>query len=49
MYLQVCRSLLLVGENTSRLNNVLSTSCTPRDLLRVPKYQIISPQRLNWV
>jgi hypothetical protein len=36
----VSRSLVLVGENTSRLNNVLSTSLTPRDLLRVPKRNI---------
>jgi hypothetical protein len=33
-------SLVLVSENTSRLNNVLSTSLTPRDLLRVPKRNI---------
>jgi len=42
MYLQVSRSLLLVSENTSRLNNILSTSCTPWDLLRVPKYQSLA-------
>jgi hypothetical protein len=33
-------SLVLVSENTSRLNNVLSSSLTPRDLLRVPKWDI---------
>jgi len=46
LYLQVSRSLVLVSEDTSGLNNIVSTSLTPRDLLRVPveSQQSISSQ-----
>jgi hypothetical protein len=33
-------SLVLVSENTSGLNKVLSARLTPKDLLRVPKWDI---------
>jgi hypothetical protein len=41
LYLQVSCSLLLVSENTSRLNNIFSANRTPWDLLRVPANQVI--------
>ena len=36
VYLNVSCGLVLVSENTGGLNNVVSTSLTPWDLLRVP-------------
>jgi hypothetical protein len=41
MYIQVSRDIVLISENTNRLNNVIGTNRTPCDLLSYKRARFV--------